>query len=145
MARTRNTKPERGIKIMTKEETQSETKNVIEHNQAEIMAENLQLKAAVDALKAQLKEVTTEFDAATAQLEAETRSRKIARILMVADLGLDFLADKGLAELDEIEELYKHAKKSVFRSTGSNSQYASVHDQALYNLNHMFKFGKKRD
>ncbi len=128
---------------MTEKETQSETENVIQHNQAEIMAENLQLKAAVDTLKAQLKDVTTEFDAARAQLEAETRSKKIARILMVADLGMDFLADKGLAELDEIEELYKHAKKSVFRSTGSNSQYASVHDQALYNLNNMFKFGKK--
>ena len=143
MARTRNTKPERGIKIMTKEETQSETENVIQHNQAEIMAENLQLKAAVDALEQKLKEVTTNFDAAREQLEAETRSKKIARILMVADLGMDFLTDKGLAELDEIEELYKHAKKSVFRSTGSNSQYASVHDQALYNLNNMFKFGKK--
>ena len=108
---------------MTEEETQSEAEN--------------------DALKTQLKEVTTEFDAARAQLEAKTKSKKIARILMVADLGMDFLSDKSLVELDEIEELYKHTKKSFFRSTGDNSKYASVHDQALYNLNHMFKFGKK--
>ena len=129
---------------MTKEETQSEAENVIKHNQAEIMAENLQLKAALDALKLKLEEVTTDFDAARAQLEAETKSKKIARILVVADLGMDFLADKNLVELDEIEELYKHTKKSFFRSTGDNSKYASVHDQALYDLNHMFKFGKKK-
>ena len=141
MARTRNTKPERGINDMTEEETQGE--NVVKHNQAEIMAENLQLKATVDGLRKTLKEVTAEFDAATAQLEAETRSKKIARILAVADLGMDFLADKSLAALDEIEELYKHSKKSVFQSSGNNSKYASVHDQALYDLNNMFKFGKK--
>lgn len=128
---------------MTKEETQSETENVIKHNQAEIMAENLQLKVVVDALEKTLKEVTTEFDAARAQLEAETRSKKIARILAVADLGMDFLTEKSLSALDEIEELYRHSKKSVFQSSGSNSKYASVHDQALYDLNNMFKFGKK--
>ena len=128
---------------MSEEEIQGEIVDVIKHNQAEIMAENLQLKATVDSLRATLKEITTEFDAARAQLEAETRSKKIARILEVADLGMDFLADKNLVELDEIEELYKHSKKSVFKSTGNSSKYASARDQALYNLNNMFKFGKK--
>ena len=128
---------------MSEKEIQGETENVIKHNQAEIMAENLQLKATVDKLNMKLDELSIDLKAATEQLEEQTRSKKIDRILKVSDLGMGYLAEKSLTELDEIEELYKHTKKSVFRSTGDNSKYASAHDQALYNLNNSFKFGKK--
>ena len=128
---------------MSEEETQGEIENVIKHNQAEIMAENLQLKTVVDGLEAKIVKLATDLKAATEQLEEHTRSKKIDRILKVSDLGLGFLAEKSLADLDEIEELYKHAKKPFFRSTGDSSRYASEYDEKLYQLNNMFKFGKK--
>jgi len=139
------TKPERGINEMSEEETkgESETENVIKHNQAEIMAENLQLKATVDKLVKQIEELTSEFDAARQQLESATRSKKIDRILQVSDLGMGYLTEKSLSELDEIEELYKHVKTPRFKSTGDSGKYASEYDQTLYKLNNMFKFDKK--
>ena len=130
---------------MTDEDSTSETqeKDVIEHNQTEILAENLMLKATVDGLEQKLKEVTESLDSAKEQLEAQTRSTKVQRILMVSDLGMGYLAKKSLDELDEIEELYKHAKKPYFKSTGDSSRYADAYDQVLYKLNNKFKFGKK--
>jgi len=146
MAGTRNTKPERGINEMSEEETksESETEDVIKHNQAEIMAENLQLKATVDTLAKQIEELTSEFDAARQQLESATRSKKIDRILQVSDLGMQYLTEKSLSDLDEIEELYKHVKTPRFKSTGDSGKYASEYDQVLYKLNNSFKFDKKR-
>lgn len=129
---------------MSEEETQSEQEDVIKHNQAEIMAENLQLKAALEKRDAQIKELTSEFDAARQQLEAATRSKKIERILQVSDLGMGYLTEKSLSELDEIEELYKHVKTPRFKSTGDSGKYASEYDQVLYKLNNSFKFDKKR-
>jgi phage shock protein A len=128
---------------MTEEKTTSETENVIKHNQAEIMAENLQLKATVDKLVKQIEELTSEFDAARKQLESATRSKKIDRILQVSDLGMQYLTEKSLSELDEIEELYKHVKTHRFKSTGDTGKYASEYDQVLYKLNNSFKFDPK--
>ena len=145
MAGTRNTKPERGINEMSEEDKkgESETQDVIKHNQAEIMAENLQLKATVDKLAKTIEELTSEFDAARQQLESATRSKKIDRILQVSDLGMQYLTEKSLSELDEIEELYKHVKTPRFKSTGDSGKYASEYDQVLYKLNNSFKFDKK--
>ena len=137
------TKPERGMNEMSEEETKSETQDVIKHNQAEIMAENLQLKATVDKLAKQIVGITSEFDAARQQLEAATRSKKIDRILQVSDLGMGYLTEKSLSELDEIEELYKHVKTPRFKSTGDSGKYASEYDQVLYKLNNSFKFDRK--
>ena len=123
---------------------ESETEDVIKHNQAEIMAENLQLKATVDKLAKQIEELTSEFDAARQQLESATRSKKIDRILQVSDLGMQYLTEKSLSELDEIEELYKHVKTPRFKSTGDSGKYASEYDQVRYKLDHSFKFDKKR-
>ena len=130
---------------MSDEETKGESENedVIKHNQAEIMAENLQLKATVDKLVKQIEELTSEFDAARQQLESATRSKKIDRILQVSDLGMGYLTEKSLSELDEIEELYKHVKTPRFKSTGDSGKYASEYDQVLYKLNNSYKFDKK--
>ena len=124
-------------------ETTGEIEDVIKHNQAEIMAENLQLKAAIDVKDAKIEALTADLKAATEQLEEHTRSKKIDRILKVSDLGMGYLAEKSLTELDEIEELYKHAKKPFFKSTGDSSRYASEYDEKLYQLNNMYKFDKK--
>ena len=129
---------------MSEKETKSETEDVIKHNQAEIMAENLQLKAALEKRDTQISELTSEFDAARQQLESATRSKKIDRILQVSDLGMQYLTEKSLSELDEIEELYKHVKTPRFKSTGDSGKYASEYDQVLYKLNNSFKFDKKR-
>ena len=123
---------------------ESEKEDVIKHNQAEIMAENLQLKATVDKLAKQIEALTSEFDNARQQLEAATRSKKIDRILQVSDLGMGYLLEKSLSELDEIEELYKHVKTPRFKSTGDSGKYASEYDQVLYKLNNSFKFDRKR-
>lgn len=123
---------------------ESEKEDVIKHNQAEIMAENLQLKTTVDKMAKQIEALTTEFDNARQQLEAATRSKKIDRILQVSDLGMGYLTEKSLSELDEIEELYKHVKTPRFKSTGDSGKYASEYDQVLYKLNNSFKFDKKR-
>lgn len=143
MAGTRNTKPERGMNEMSEEETKGKSEDVIKHNQAEIMAENFQLKAALDVRDAQIRELTGDLKAATEQLENQTRGKKIDRILQVSDLGAGYLAEKSLSELDEIEELYKHVKTPRFKSTGDSGRYASEYDQTLYKLNNMFKFDKK--
>lgn len=131
---------------MSEEDTKSEneTENVIKHNQAEIMAENLQLKAALAKRDTQIEELTTDFDSARKQLEAATRSKKIDRILQVSDLGMGYLTEKSLSELDEIEELYKHVKTPKFKSTGDSGKYASEYDQVLWKLNNSFKFDRKR-
>ena len=129
---------------MSEEETKGEQEDVIKHNQAEIMAENLQLKATVGTMAKQIEALTTEFDNARRQLEAATRSKKIERILQVSDLGMGYLTEKSLSELDEIEELYKHVKTPRFKSTGDSGKYASEYDQVLYKLNNSFKFDKKR-
>ena len=131
---------------MSEKETKSEDvkEDVIKHNQSEIMAENLQLKATVDVLEKKLEEITSESNNAKQQLEAATRSKKIDRILQVSDLGMGYLLEKSLSELDEIEELYKHVKTPRFRSTGDSGKYASEYDQVLYKLNNSFKFDKKR-
>jgi len=128
---------------MSEKETKGETEDVIKHNQAEIMAENLQLKATVDKLEKTVEKITLDFDAARQQLESATRSKKIDRILQVSDLGMGYLTEKSLSELDEIEELYKHVKTPRFKSTGDSGKYASEYDQTLYKLNNMFKFDKK--
>jgi len=143
MAGTRNTKPERGMNEMSEEETKGKSEDVIKHNQAEIMAENLQLKAALDVRDAKIKELAADLKAATEQLENQTRGKKIDRILQVSDLGVGYLSEKSLTELDEIEEIYKHVKVPRFKSTGDNSRFADEHDQVLYKLNNMFKFDKK--
>ena len=128
---------------MSDEEKKGESEDVIKHNQAEIMAENLQLKAALDVRDAQIKELTSNLKAATEQLENQTRGKKIERILQVSDLGIGYLSEKSLAELDEIEEIYKHVKTPRFKSTGDASKYASEYDQVLYKLNNSFKFDRK--
>lgn len=130
---------------MSEDETKGEDKgeDVVKHNQTEIMAENFQLKAKVDALEKKIAELTTDFDNARQQLESATRSKKIDRILQVSDLGMGYLAEKSLSELDEIEELYKHVKTPRFKSTGDSGKYASEYDQTLYKLNNMYKFDKK--
>jgi len=137
------TKPERGMNEMSEEETKGEIEDVIKHNQAEILAENYQLTAAVEARDAKIKELTADLKAATEQLESKTRGIKIDRILKVSNLGLGYLAERSLDELDEIEEIYKHVKTPRFKSTGDNSRFADEHDQILYKLNNMYKFDKK--
>ena len=139
------TKPERGMNEMSEKETkgEGEIESVIKHNQAEIMAKNFQLTAAVNARDVKIKELTADLKAATEQLENKTRSIKIDRILQVSNLGLGYLADRSLDELDEIEEIYKHVKTPRFKSTGDNSRFADEHDQILYKLNNMYKFDKK--
>jgi len=75
---------------MSEEETKGKSEDVIKHNQAEIMAENFQLKAALDVRDAKIKELAADLKAATEQLENQTRGKKIDRILQVSDLGAGY-------------------------------------------------------
>ena len=125
-------------------ETEIHTDNVIKHSQTEVMAENDMLKASMDKLSKKLDQLKEDYDRAIKQIEADTRSKKITRILQVSDVGMGYLENKSLDELEEIEDLYKHVKTPVFKSTGDNSRFADEHDQILYKLNNMFKFGRKQ-
>ena len=117
MARTRNTKPERGINEMTEENSGKKEKTVIDISVQRMREENLKLAADLKVVVDALEVIKKERDESRAFLEENERGKAIDALKKGGcTYSVEEFDKMTLDKLDELKQHYRYFKPPVFKS-----------------------------
>ena len=139
----RNTKLERGNKIMTEDKTaiteEKKVEELVEYNVAKITAERNQLREVLDKRDTEIRDLKMALAKMKDEFEGQNKSKLIDELRKVTEYGIEYLSTCSLDRLEQLIEDYKNAKRPRFQSSGDRGTYVDPYEK----LHNMYKFGRK--